>query len=167
MRYVSSSWTLSVFSVVSPGKSTRQTSKKCYPFPSGSALLFARKSKIPSVAWRPERLLVVLVFFGLGVTGHELIHSPGCIHEALLTRKEGMRPAGDFQLDKRILFAVLPDNSFFTFRAGTGQKCKIRRHILENDKPILWVDALLHGAKVQSFTSREPGPPEAQYKAES
>jgi hypothetical protein len=65
-----------------------------------------------------------------------------------------MRFTGNFQFDERVLFAVLPHDSFFTFSAGAGEKCKIRRYILEDDKAILRVDAFLHGAKVQNlFTS--------------
>ena len=62
--------------------------------------------------------LTLLGLAGLSVAAHELIYATSCIDELLLARVEGVRRAGDFQLNEGISFAF-EFNSFVRLACRT------------------------------------------------
>ena len=54
----------------------------------------------------PEHRGAFLFFLANGVAAHELVHTTGGVHKFLLTGEEGVRCAGDFQLNQRIGHAI-------------------------------------------------------------
>ena len=53
----------------------------------------------------PSRRLLLAV----AVAAHELVHTTSRVDELSLTSKEGVRRAGDFHLDQRVLYSVYDD----------------------------------------------------------
>ena len=83
-----------------------------------------------------EELLVLVV---------ELINTTGAVDELHLTRVEGVRGAGDFELHQGIFVAVFPLDGFLSVDGRARQEGHIVRHIFENNQSIiLGVNVFFH-----------------------
>ena len=80
----------------------------------------------------------------LGVAAHELIYAAGGIYQLRLTRVEGVRGAGDFQLDEGISLAF-ELNGLVGLASGAAEEHIAIAHVLEHDGAIVFgMDVLLH-----------------------
>ena len=67
----------------------------------------------------------------VAVAAHELVYAACGVDELLLAGEEGVRGAGDFQLDQRIGHAIYLD-SLLGCNGRTGDKDFVVRHIFEH-----------------------------------
>ncbi len=72
-----------------------------------------------------------LFFATVAVAAHELVYATSCVDEFLFAGEEGVRRAGDFELNQRIGDAINFD-CFFGSYGRAGNKDFLVRHIFED-----------------------------------
>lgn len=88
-----------------------------------------------------------LVFAGGtgGGAGFKLIYAAFDVQDALFAGKEGVRGAGDVDLNQRVFVAVFPLGGFFGGHGGARQKAKTVIEIFEHNVPVIvGVQTLFH-----------------------
>src|SRR5690606_25919978 len=77
----------------------------------------------------------------------ELVHAAAGVHQLLLARVERVRRRGDFDLDQRVLVAVLPLHRLLAGEGRAGEDLEVGGHVLEHDVTVLGMDIGLHGGR--------------------
>ena len=75
----------------------------------------------------------------------ESVYTTGRVHKFHLTREEGVRGVGDFQLDHGIFVAVGVGDGLLGGGAALGENHVVVRHVFEhNEAIVLGMDSFFH-----------------------
>lgn len=100
-----------------------------------------------------ERLFwFCLAFEVFSILCFKLINTTGGINKFHLPSKEGMRSMRNFKFDQWVLFTIFKFDCFLGISSRFRHKRVTVRHVLENNKPIIfWMNVFFHNKYLSFF----------------